>query len=70
MVRMRAESSDWKRRSCRLEQGPPLAVRFNFVERDGTVVETRVFEMCARYPAPRNRGWRAAQRSWPARRRS
>jgi hypothetical protein len=50
-----------------VEQGPPLAVRFNFVERDGTVAETRVFEMGARYPLPRNRGWRAARRPWPAR---
>ena len=51
-----------------VEYGPPLAVRVNFVERDGTVVETRVFTVGSRSPEPLYRGWRAARRSWPARR--
>jgi hypothetical protein len=66
MVRLRRRIELLEQALLPVEYGPPLAVRVNFVERDGTVAETRVFTIGSHSPEPRNRGGRAARRSWPA----
>jgi hypothetical protein len=45
-----------------------LPLRINFVERDGTVVDTLSTGITVHPPPSRNGGGRATRRSWPARR--
>ena len=63
MLRIRRRIELLEQAFPQVAQGPPQIIRINYVDSDGTVVDTHLIEIPSGPPAPTNRGWRSAQRS-------